>query len=191
MNSRKILILFTGKKISQTDKIFKIKDGFECWNLKKFTLDDLIIVLKKKIPLINKNVLRNYKLNTRRNDMFGITEKEYEECSWALLLPDGLNGSNLGNYSEIIFLLNLYSSKFLYPLFYGSHFGIMQVAHEKSIFEFAHYQNQANIFKKKEFTDEVHEAIEWLAAEFNYLKRLHALLEKIRSEKITEKSRRY
>ena len=28
----------------------------------------------------------------------------------------------------------------------------MQVAHEKSIFEFAHYQNQANIFKKKEFT---------------------------------------
>src|SRR6266404_596843 len=152
MSRQKIIFLaFTGQSIDQPQPVFEIQDGYECWDLKKFTLDEFIRALKNKIPPINDNVLRHYKTEDATGDIYGITEKQYQECSWGLLIPEDLESSLVDSYSEIRFLFNLYSPTFLYPLFYASDFGIIRQIYSRGIFEFAHFQNQSHIFKTTGF----------------------------------------
>lgn len=152
MAKQKIIFLaFAGQAMEQTESIIKIQDGYECWNLKKFTLDQFVLALKEKIPPINGNVLVNYKAEDGRIDMFGITEKQYQDCSWGLIIPEELDDALIDSYAETIFLINLYSPAFLYPIFYASDFGISRQSHSRTITGFAHYQNQSIIFKSKEF----------------------------------------
>ncbi len=149
--NRAIFLAFTGQEIEQSEHTSEIRDGYECWNLKKFTLAEFIKALQGKIPPVNDNVLRNYARNEdNTQDIFGITERLFKECSWGLLIPDSLEDA-VGNYAETIFLVNLYSPTFLYPLFYAGDMGITRPVHDREIFEFAHYQNQAPLFKRKEF----------------------------------------
>jgi hypothetical protein len=95
MSAKSIFIAFTGPKIQQ------------------------------RIPPMNENVLKNYKRGATAGDTpFGISSEDYARCSWGLLLPD-LVPESLGNgYAEIVFLLSLYSPRFLYPVFNLSDFGI-------------------------------------------------------------------
>ena len=73
MNRTKTIFLaFTGNPITQKDKVLAIKDGYECWDLKQFTLDEFVEKIQQKIPPINDTVKRNYKLAESR-DLFGIT----------------------------------------------------------------------------------------------------------------------
>jgi hypothetical protein len=146
-------IAFAGQSIKQSQPVFEIQDGYECWDLKKFTIDEFVDALKKKMPPINNNVLRNYKVSAEevKGDIYGITEKHYQDCSWGLLIPEGLESAVVDSYSEIRFLLNLFSPTFLYPLFYATNFGITRQTHGRAIFEFAHFQNQSDIFKTKGF----------------------------------------
>ncbi len=109
-----IFLAFAGEKLGHAESIFEIGEGYECWNLKKFSFDQFIATLKKEIPPVNENVLRNYKTEDE-GARFGITEKKFKECSWGLLIPDSLEGAIA--YPETIFLINLYSPVFLYPLF--------------------------------------------------------------------------
>lgn len=147
-------VAFVGPEIEQDEKVLAIKDGYEVWNLKKFTLDELVVALKAKIPPINGNVLRNYKLEADTRDMWGITQKQFEQCSWGIFIPDSLPDVLVGSYTETIFLLNLYSPAFLYPMFYVSDMGITRPDHEKrDIFSYFHSQNQYLHFKKPEFVD--------------------------------------
>jgi hypothetical protein len=154
MRTKKIFISFTGPDIKQNTKIYNITDGYECWNLKKFNLDDFIVEVKQQIPPINKNVLANYRLENRQKRIdFGIAEEEYKKCSWGLMLPDEVPGTLVNSYAEILFLLNLYSPCFLYPTFYVSNLGIQRIEHKKHPMLYFHGQNQARIFKRKKFVN--------------------------------------
>jgi len=150
---KKIFIAFTSPKIKQK-KIHNIESYYECWNLNKYDLEEFIVDIKKEIPPINNNVLQNYKIDEAEendNSIFGISKDEFMKCSWGLLLPDSVPGSLTNGYSEIIFLLNLYSPYFLYPVFYVTDFGITKPRHKKHAMLYFHGQNQAKVFKRKEF----------------------------------------
>lgn len=154
MRNSTIFIAFVGPEIEQEEKVLNIKEGYECWNLKKFTFDEFIEVIKIKIPPVNGNVLRNYKLEVTGRDIWGITQKHFDQCSWGLFIPDSLEDILVGSYAETIFLLNLYSPAFLYPMFYASDFGITRPNHEKSVMlSYEYYQNQYQHFKQPKFVD--------------------------------------
>jgi len=148
---KKIFIAFTGPKIDQQE-ICRIEDGFECWNLRKFAFDEFAERIKSVIPPVNKNVLRNYRKDRDDDDFFGITESAFKKCSWGLLLTVVLKEDVLrtyGNgYPEILFLLNLYSAKFLYPVFHVTNLGIERSKHGK---ESSYGRDQAEIFKSIDF----------------------------------------
>ena len=151
-HSKKIFLAFSSQDIEQTESIFEIQDGYECWNLKKFTFDTFIEAIKAKIPPINGNVLRHYKAEAETHDLFTITERQFKECTWGLLIPDGLDDVITTSYSEVEFLINLYSPTFLYPFFIVGDMGIMsRTENRKNIMTISHFQNQSNIFKKKDF----------------------------------------
>lgn len=144
-------LAFIGQDIEQPEPIRAIQDGYECWNLRKFTFGDFIKSLQGKIPPVNDNVLRNYELKTESKDIYGITEKDFVDCSWGLLIPDALDDVGAGGYAETMFLINLYSPEFLYPAFEGSDFGIMRPSHHKHRLDYFSTQNQAPLFSTKEF----------------------------------------
>ncbi len=145
-----MFLAFTGKAIKQSEKILNIQDGYECWNLKQFTLDEFVEVLKSKIPPVNKNVLRNYKLAAESKDFFGITEKQFEKCSWGLLIPETI-GEDF-SYAETLSILNLYSSNFLYPVFHANSMGILQQRYDKDPLIYFHTQD-CTIFQTKEYVN--------------------------------------
>ncbi|MGO9264976.1 MAG: hypothetical protein ACLQBA_08830 [Candidatus Binataceae bacterium] len=148
---KKTLIAFTGEPIKQRERIAAISDGFECWNLKRFTLIEFVAKLKEKISPINDNVLKNYRLEQESRDIYGITDKQYALCSWALLIAEGRDDAIVSNFAESMMLINLYSPAFLYPIFYASDFGITRVTHGKPLLAMMPWQNQAAIFKTKSF----------------------------------------
>ena len=150
MNRTKIMFFaFTGKPAEQAQNIFEIQDGYEFWNLKKFTIDGFVGALKAKIPPVNNNVLCNYKVDDGTREPFGITEKQYEKCSWGLLIPDTLEEGGF-SHAETMFLLNLYSPNFLYPVFHANDMGIMRQKHDKDSMIYFHTQNHS-IFNNKNF----------------------------------------
>src|SRR3989338_10532592 len=114
-----IFLGFLGPAIEQEQAVFEIAEGYECWDLKKFTFDEFIDLLKNKIPPVNDNVLRNYEVSENERGQLGLTRKQFEQCSWGLLIPDCIEDAIASNYGETLFLLNLYSPSFLYPLFYA------------------------------------------------------------------------
>lgn len=144
-------LAFIGPDIRQPEPIREIQDGYECWNLRTLAFGDFIKDLQAKIPPINDNVLRNYELRTESKDIYGITEKDFGDCSWGLLIPDALDDVLAGGYAETMFLINLYSPEFLYPAFHGSDFGIMRPSHHKHRLEYFSTQNQAHVLSTKEF----------------------------------------
>ena len=150
MNRTKVMFFaFTGKSVEQAETILEIQDGYECWDLKKFTFDEFVEELKKKIPPINKNVLRNYKIEAETVDLYGLMEKHFEQCSWGLIIPDTLEEGGFSS-AETMSLLNLYSPNFLYPVFHANDMGITRQTHGKDPFHYFHTQN-GKIFQTKEF----------------------------------------
>ncbi len=153
--NKTILLGFLGPAIEQEEKILEIADGYECWNLKKLSYEEFIESLKKKIPPVNGNVLRNYEDKEGRRDLFGLTRKQFEQSSWGLLIPESLPDILPTTYAETLFLINLYSPEFLYPLFSAGDMGIMRIDHQhKFSWEYTAYwhdQNQAHLFNKPEF----------------------------------------
>jgi len=152
---KKIFIAFTGPKISQVKNIFKIKNGYECWNLKKITLDKFIIHLQKVIPPVNSIISsRHYKTSKDTRDIFSISEEQFKKCSWGILIPDKLAAISVGSsYTETLFLLNLYSPNFLYPVFYATDIGIVRQSYDRNETGYYNWQNLSKIFKNKKFVD--------------------------------------
>jgi hypothetical protein len=147
MNKTKaIFIAFIGKDTKQQNNILAICDGYERWNLKKFTRDNFIETIKTKIQPINNNVLKFYKKEESEGTSYGITEKLFKQSSWGLLIPETLD--NYSSYEEIMFLINLYSPNFLYPLFYVNYMGITPIEHNKHHMLYFHQQNHI-LFNKK------------------------------------------
>lgn len=152
MNRTKTMFFaFIGKEPDQKEKIFEIQDGYEAWNLKKFTIDEFIDEIKKKIPPINDNVVHNYKADKDSRESYAITEEQFRQCSWGLLIPDTLEEDGF-SYAETIFLLNLYSPNFLYPYFFVNDMGIMQQIHGKDSMIYFHTQD-CSIFNNRNFVD--------------------------------------
>jgi len=150
---KKIFIAFTGPKDNQKKK-YIISLNFECWNLKKFNLNDFVEDIKSEIPSVNVNVKNNYiKSETERKESpnIGITNDEFKKCSWGLLLPDKAPGAVVNSISEILFLINLYSPHFLYPVFYVTDLGITIIIQNKNPILYFHKQNQARLFKSIKF----------------------------------------
>jgi len=153
MTSKSIFIAFTGPDYGQPEGVIDISPGYECWNLKKFTIDSFISALKERIPVLNENVLRNYRApDSEPNPDFGIRQSDYEHCSWGLLLPSPTVES-FGGYGETLFLLNLYSPHFMRPIFYATDFGILRPQQPKDRRLFFHDQNQARRFSTKSFAE--------------------------------------
>lgn len=132
----------------QTALVETIEENFECWDLKKCTIEEFVESIKKKISPINDNVLRNY-IATEGED-FGISRKLYNDCSWGLLLPDPSEQGN--SFKEIISVLNLFSTSFMRPAFYVSDFGISTI--NKKVFgNWLHAQDKAVLFKSSNFIE--------------------------------------
>lgn len=152
MNRTKTMFFaFIGKEPEQTEKISEIQDGYEFWNLKKFTIDEFVGELKKKIPPVNNNVIHNYKEDSASREPYVITEEQFKKCSWGLLIPDTLEEGGF-SYTETMFILNLYSPNFLYPYFFVNDMGIMRQKHDKNSMIYFHTQNYL-IFNKKNFVE--------------------------------------
>jgi len=152
MTAKNIFFAFTGPKVIQESGAHQIAPDYECWNLAKFSLEGFISAIRGRIPPINTNVLRNYERKPGdADDSFGLYEEQYEKCSWGLLLPDRVPGALGDGYADILFLLNLYSPRFLYPVFYVTDFGISRPDHHKSYLLYFHDQNQADRFRREQF----------------------------------------
>ena len=104
--------------------IFGKDKNFEIWDLRRFTYKDFLIKIKEKIPPINDTINNNYywkeKIDT---DFVGMTEEEYKECLWGILLPN-IDNDKENFYYEVLFLLNIFCPIYLKPYFYVSGMGI-------------------------------------------------------------------
>ncbi len=149
--TKTMFFAFMGKEPEKAEKISEIQNGYEFWNLKKFTIDKFIEELKKKIPPINNNVVHNYKADSDSREPHAITEKQFEKCSWGLLIPDTLEEGGF-SHAETMFLLNLYSPNFLYPYFFANDMGIMRQKHDKDSMIYFHTQD-CSIFNNKNFVE--------------------------------------
>lgn len=153
----KVFIAFTGPKVA-TEKMLLIEEGFECWNLDKFSFDEFIVEVKTKIPPVNNNVNQKGYKRESQNDGRGMLESEFKKGSWGLLLSiPSQNKEGFGitdRYSEALFLINLYSPSFLRPIFYVNDGGINQWGSMCTMNNCSspyHDQNQYGIFSSKKF----------------------------------------
>lgn len=148
----KIFLAFGGMEIQQVEKRFIIKESFECWNLKKMGFLEFVNELKSEIPPINGNIKdKNYLRGViGKADM----PKIYDRCSWGLLLPH-LEDRDWTDDSQILFILNLYSPEFLFPLFKADDMGLDDLTRDLSKYyiEPNHTQNQSDIFKSSAFPE--------------------------------------
>jgi hypothetical protein len=152
--AKDIFIAFTGPKIEQATAIHQVSPGYECWDLAKFQIDELLRFVQQRISPMNENVQKNYKREAgSSNTPFGIDSEDYAKCSWGLLLPDLVPDAMGNGYAEILFLMNLYSPRFLNPVFYLSDFGIYRLDHREHPLLYFHDQNQAHRFKREEFVE--------------------------------------
>jgi hypothetical protein len=138
--------------MEQEHPVHQVEDAFECWNLQKFRLDDFVSAVQDRIPPINENALRNYRTDAAEPvELYGISETKFQESSWGLLLPESIPDTVESSYAETLFLLNLYSSRFLHPTFYVGELGIYRLRLEKDDFRYYGPRDQANVFKRPEF----------------------------------------
>lgn len=148
-------LAFLGKENDQKEKILALESGYECWNLKKFKLEDFIKKIKEKIPPKNDNVLGNYERfgpTQYPYEFDGISQEDLSRCSWGFLVPEGLDDALSNNYAEISFLLNLLSPDFLYPIFYVTDFGISISGHAlQNLNYLIPSQNKIDFIKQKGF----------------------------------------
>jgi hypothetical protein len=149
---RNIFFAFTGKELLQKQKIYKIEENYECWNLKKIPFDDFVNKIKRKIPPEDPIFNSNYKITGKKRRPLGITNKEYEKCSWGVLVPDDFF-DGYPKDTEILFLLNLYSPNFLYPIFYVNDVGISPYRQEKKGIMTYFNSQDGSFFNKKGFAD--------------------------------------
>jgi hypothetical protein len=148
-----IFIAFTGPKIEQVTAIHEISPGYECWNLAKFKLEEFLSTAQQRILPMNENVLRNYRREPGANTPYGIDFEDYAKCAWGLFLPDQVQDSLLNGYSEIMFLLNLYSPRFLNPVFYLSDFGVNRLDYREHHLVYYNDQAQSQRFKREAFVE--------------------------------------
>lgn len=151
--AKDLFIAFTGPKVEQAAAVYEISPGFECWDLSKFKMDEFLTVAQERIPPMNDNVLGNYRREPDANTPFGIDFEDYSHCSWGLFLPDLVQDSLGYGYSEILFVLNLYSPRFLSPIFYLSDFGIQRLERPAHLLLYYHDQGQSQLFKRVQFVD--------------------------------------
>jgi hypothetical protein len=149
--AKEILLAFTGPKIAQDTVVRRIANGYECWNFNRLGREEFISAAQKRIPPLNCNVLDNYGTEKAANSPFGLDDRSYEICSWGLLLPDIVPNSLGYSVGDILFLLNLYSPRFLRPIFFLSDFGIQRPELDEDYRLFFHDQNQAERFCRLEF----------------------------------------
>ncbi len=134
--------------MDQEENIYKMDDGFECWNLRKFSAQEFVDEVKNKIPPINDNVLINY-LNDGTG-LNGISEEEYKRGLWGLLLPSIEETDSLDE-KEIISLLNIFSPKFMSPAFYITNLGIIKIDKLRQVDIEPNDHQGYKLFKTQEF----------------------------------------
>ena len=152
MASKQLFVAFTGPKTGQESAVQEIAPGYECWNFTKFGFDDFISAVQSRIPPVNDHARGNYKKEPAElTERFGWSAEQYGKLSWGLLLPnlvpDAIGSAN----AEALFILNLYSPRFLYPAFYLGELGIWRPAHGKHVLIYFADQNQAKRFSRQEF----------------------------------------
>ena len=137
-------------EMNQDKEIFTIDEGFECWNLKKYSTEEFIEKIKTKIPPVNDNVLKNYLSDESSTE--GISDEKYKKCLWGLLLPIP-NEDNLSGYKKIVSIINLFSPKFMSPAFYVTDFGIHNIPETKQTDSPPNDHQGYELFKTQNFID--------------------------------------
>lgn len=144
------LIAFLGRDIKQASRAVEIGEGFECWDLRQFTFEGFVALVQEKIPPVNRNVLKNY-VAPVDGSQFGITEREFKQAAWALLVPIAPDDAVASSFAETMFLLNLYSPDFVYPNFGASDFGLRRLAAATSPPITAGYDDRSQTFLRSQF----------------------------------------
>ena len=94
--------------------------------MKQTTFEEFVELIQERIPPVNQNVLRNY-VAPADGSQFGITEREFTQAAWALLIPMSPADAIASSFAETMLLLNLYSPAFLHAAFGVSDFGIRRL----------------------------------------------------------------
>lgn len=144
------LIAFIGRDIKQASRIVEVGEGFECWDLRQFKFEEFAALVQEKIPPVNENVLKNY-VAPADGSQFGITEREFKQATWALLVPIAPDDAIAYSPAETMFLLNLYSPDFVYPMFGASDFGLRRLGAATPPPITARYEDRSQTFLRPEF----------------------------------------
>lgn len=138
-------------EMNQEERTYAIGEGFECWNLRKFSVEEFIAEIKTKIPPVNDNVLGNYLGSETSTE--GISSTEYKKSLWGVLLPIPDEDQLLTGYKKAISIINLFSPKFMSPAFYVTNFGIHKIPETKQIDSPPNDHQGYELFKAQNFID--------------------------------------
>lgn len=124
----RIFIGFGGPKTES-----KNYDGgkISCWSLATSSLESFIDEVKKVIPPINDNITDENYFGGGHKANFGLGIKEiWGKVSWGILIQDDAARSYTDLYERALFLINVFSPSFLYPIFYVSHLGAHRISYD-------------------------------------------------------------
>lgn len=143
-----LFFAFMGASIGQMQPL-QTGGGFEVWRTHK-KLDDFVGEIQKKIPPVNANVLGNYHIGhpITKFAQKGINEEYFLNVSWGLLVPCSIE---LGGYAAMS-IIDLFSTRFLYPLFVVDDMGIRKMKTKRELWMFSQAQTQQTIFKNENFS---------------------------------------
>lgn len=146
-----MLIAFSGRTTDCQERVTAIAGGYECWNVRAFEFDEFIDQIKLRIPPVNSNVLHNYRIEHSGNKPFGIREQDFKTASWALVIPECVEDAVAASFAETMFLLDLYSPKFLDPIFFVSDFGVTRLP-DRPLSPYARFDvDRSELLKRPEF----------------------------------------
>lgn len=137
-------------EMNQGENIVVFGDGFERWNLRKFSAEEFITEIQKKIPPVNENVLRNYLTEDDSSD--GVTKERYGKYLWGLLLPIPEDDYLIG-YNKALSVLDLFSPAFMSPAFYVTNMGITRIKETRQVDAPPNDHQGYDLFNTQEFVD--------------------------------------
>lgn len=121
----KYIFIGFGNADLKTDKDkYKLSGEIELWNLKQISYSVFIKSIRKIFPPIGPQTEANYEKQENGQSPFGITENQYNKCTWGILLPNIYDNG----IDELRFIMDLYCGVFLYPFFLVNNLGVNVLA---------------------------------------------------------------
>ncbi len=154
---KKVFLAFSGIRGKATNGTNYSGNTLSCWRLNHPTVSEFITAIKKEIPP-HPNIKDDFYETTDSNASFGLTEALWADALWGILVIDKSGDSYTDLFDRALFLANIFSPDFLYPIFYISDFGVHKVGHTKKLLENKaharfHNQDKFSLFATKNADD--------------------------------------